>query len=142
MEKELVRRDPFEFFAPFFDFTRKLDEYSGRRPEGGMIIPAVDISETNDELLLHAELPGLKKDQVKLTIEDGVLTISGEKKFEAEQKEKDFHRVERRYGSFHRGFTLPTNVDASKAKASFEDGVLTVRIPKAEAAKPRQIDIG
>lgn len=141
MQKELVRRDPFEFFAPFFDFTRRLDEYSGQK-EGGMIVPAVDISETADELVLHAELPGLKKDQVKLTIEDGVLTISGEKKFASEQKEKDFHRVERRYGSFHRSFTLPNNIDASKAKAAFEDGILTVRLPKSEAAKPRQIDIG
>ncbi len=142
MSKELVRRDPLEFFAPFFDFSRRLDEYAGRGSEGAMLVPAVDISETDDDLLVHAELPGLKKDQVKLTIEDGILTIAGEKKYEVEDQKKDYHRVERRYGSFHRSFTLPNNVDTSKAKAQFENGVLTVKLPKSEAAKARQIDIG
>jgi HSP20 family protein len=141
MNKELVRKDPLDFFTPFFDFTRRLDEYAGRKNEGGMIVPAVDISETEDALVLHAELPGLKKDQVKITIEDGVLTIAGEKNFETEEKKKDYHRVERRFGSFHRSFTLPNNVDHGKAKAEFADGVLTVTLPKSEAAKPRQVEI-
>lgn len=141
MDKELVRRDPLDFFTPLFDFTRRLDDYAGRKHEGGMIVPAIDITETEDALVLHAELPGIKKDDVKLTLEDGVLTLAGEKKFETEEKQKDFHRVERRYGSFHRSFTLPNNVDVSKAQADYEDGVLTVTLPKSESAKPRQIAI-
>ena len=83
----------------------------------------------------------MKKNDVKITIENGVLTISGEKKFEKEETHKDFHRVERRFGAFHRSVNLPRQLDANTAEAAFEDGVLTVRIPRSEAAKPKQLEI-
>jgi HSP20 family protein len=104
--------------------------------------PAMDIAESEDELTISVELPGLKKDDVKLSIENGVLTLSGEKRFESEEKKQDYHRVERSYGSFHRSISLPSQMDAANAEASFEDGVLEIRIPRAETAKPKQIEIG
>ena len=142
MQKQLVRRDPLDVFTPFLDFGRRLDEFVGRRDEGGMIVPAIDISETDDAVVLQAELPGMKKDDVKITLEDGVLTLSGEKKVVAEETKKDYHRVERRYGRFHRAFNIPSGVDTSKADAKFEDGVLAIALPKSEAAKPRTLEIG
>ena len=145
MGKDLVRRDPFDVFAPFVHFNRRWNEafrgVYGDEPTNRMIVPAMDVVETQDELVLTAELPGLPKEEVKITIEDGVLTISGEKKFEKKEEGKDYYLVERRYGTFHREVTLPSQVDASKALASFENGVLTIRVPKAEAAKPREIEI-
>ena len=145
MGKDLVRRDPFDVFAPFFHLNRRWGDamrgFYGNDSENRMIAPAMDVAETADELVLTAELPGLPKDELKITIEDGVLTISGEKKLEKEEKAKDYHVVERRYGKFHREVTLPSQVDASKAEASFEDGVLRIRVPKAETAKPRELKI-
>lgn len=140
--KNISRRDPLDVFGTLLDAGRRWDDVLRRHVEADrMIVPAVDISESPQGLTVSAELPGLKKDEVKLTIEDGVLTLSGEKKFEEEKKGKDYHRVERRYGSFHRSFTLPTGIDADQAKARFEDGVLTVEIPKSEAAKPKHLTI-
>lgn len=141
MQKQLDRRDPLSVIAPFFDFGRRLDELAGRQSEGGMINPAIDILETEDAMVLHAELPGMQKADVAITLEDGVLSLSGEKKFENEESKKDYHRVERRYGRFHRAFNLPGGVDVSNAEAKFEDGVLQIRLPKSEAAKPRTIEI-
>ena len=140
--KTINRRDPIDVFGTLLDAGRRWDEALRRNVDTDrMIAPAVDISESEKGLVVSAELPGLKKDQVKLTIEDGVLTLSGEKKFEDEKKGTDYHRVERRYGNFHRSFTLPTGIDADKAKARFEDGVLTIEIPKSEAAMPKQLTI-
>ena len=145
MGKAMVRRDPFDVFAPFFHLNRRwgdaLRGFYGDETENRMIVPAMDVAETEDELVLMAELPGLPKDELKITIEEGVLTISGEKKLVKEEKAKDYHLVERRYGKFHREVTLPSQVDASKAEASFEDGVLTIRIPRSEEAKPKQLEI-
>ena len=144
MAKQLVRRDPFDVFSPFFAFSRRFNDLMPEGPSengGRMILPAMDVAESEDSLTIQAELPGLKKDEVKITIENGVLTLSGEKKFEKEEKQKDYHLVERRYGSFHRQITLPSQMDADKAKASFEDGVLKVEIPKLEVAKPKQLEI-
>jgi HSP20 family protein len=103
--------------------------------------PTADISEDENEYVIKAELPELKKEDVKVTVENGVLTISGERKFEKEEKKKKYHRVERAYGRFVRSFALPDNADPSKVKADFKDGMLTVHLPKSEKAKPKQIEV-
>lgn len=103
--------------------------------------PLVDITEDVKEYLIKAELPEVKKEELKVNVEDGVLTISGERKFEKEEKGKKFHRIERSYGSFIRTFTLPDDVDAGKVAADFKEGVLVVHLPKDEKAKPRTLDI-
>ena len=103
--------------------------------------PLVDITEDDKEYLIKAELPEVKKDEVKVAVENGVLTISGERKFEKEQKNKKYHRVERAYGSFVRSFTLPDGADADKVNAEFKDGVLKVHLPKSEEVKPKQIEV-
>lgn len=104
-------------------------------------MPAVDISETDDALVLYAELPGMTKDDVDITLENNLLSIRGERKFEKEAKKENFHRIERTYGSFSRSFTLPSNVRSDEVKATFKDGLLHIEIPKAEEAKPRKISI-
>ena len=104
-------------------------------------VPACDIYETEKEIVLKAELPGLKKEDVFVSIENNVLTIRGERKFSEEVKREDFHRVERSYGEFLRSFTLPTFIDANKILAEFKDGLLMVTLPKREEAKPKQIEV-
>jgi HSP20 family protein len=104
-------------------------------------MPLVDITEDDKEYLITAELPEVKKEDVKVMMENGVLTISGERKFEKEEKDKKYHRVERSYGSFARSFTLPTDGDAQKVHAEFKDGVLKVHVTKSEAARPKQIEV-
>ena len=104
-------------------------------------MPAVDIAEHDDEYLVKVELPGVNKDEVKLTLENNILTIRGEKKQEKETKRENYHRVERSYGSFQRSFTLPAAVKSDKIDASYKDGILTVSLPKAEEAKPKQIEV-
>ena len=103
--------------------------------------PTVDISETQAEYLIKAELPEVKKEDVKITVEDGVLTIQGERRQETEEKAKKFHRIERSYGRFVRSFTLPDSVDEAGVKAVYTDGVLNLRLPKSEKAKPKQIEV-
>ena len=103
--------------------------------------PLADISEDDKEYLIKLELPEVKKEDVNVTVENGVLTISGERKFEKEEKNKKYHRVERAYGSFMRRFTLPDDADAEKVKAEFKDGMLTVHVSKSEKAKPKQIEV-
>jgi HSP20 family protein len=107
----------------------------------GAWIPPVDIEEDSEKLVLTAELPGFKEDQIDLQVEGGVLTIRGERTFEDKQDGKNFHRVERSYGQFVRSFTLPNNVDRDNVKASFKDGLLSIELPKREEAKPRQIKV-
>ena len=103
--------------------------------------PAVDIAEHDDQFVVKAELPGVNKDDVKITLENNILTIHGEKKQEKETKKENYHRVERSYGSFQRSFTLPTTVKSNKIDASYKDGVLQISLPKAEEAKPKQIEV-
>src|SRR5436309_10600725 len=103
--------------------------------------PLVDISEDDQEYLIKAELPEVKKEDVKVTAEEGTLTITGERKFEKEEKGKKYHRVERPYGSFVRNFSLPDDASPAKVSAEFKDGVLTVRLAKDEKAKPQQIEV-
>ena len=103
--------------------------------------PTVDISETASEYVIKAELPEIKKEEVKVTVEDGVLTILGERKQEKEESGKKFHRIERSYGRFVRSFTLPDSVDEGQVKAEYADGVLTLHLPKSEKAKQKQIEV-
>jgi len=103
--------------------------------------PAVDLSETKDAYQIQAELPGLKKEDVKVTVEENTVTIRGEKKSESEKKEANYHRVERSYGSFERSFSLPGAIKNDSVDAHFEEGVLTVRLPKTEEAKQKLIDV-
>jgi HSP20 family protein len=123
----IVRWDPFRDFG----FT-----------SGNTWVPPVDIYQTGEhELVLKAELPDLSREDIDITVENFVLTLKGEKKLAAEVKEEQFHHIERSYGSFSRSFSLPRTVDASKVSAEYKNGVLTVRLPLREEAKPRQIKV-
>jgi len=104
-------------------------------------MPAVDVKETGDKLVFLVELPGMKKEDVEITLENNVLTISGERKFEKEIKGEEYHRLERSFGSFSRSFTLPSGIHSDKVEANFQDGVLEIALPKPEHAKPRKIAI-
>lgn len=103
--------------------------------------PAVDIAEQENEYVVNVELPGMNKDDVKITLESNVLTIRGEKKQEKESKQGNYHRAERAYGSFQRSFTLPTTVKSDRIDATYKDGILTITLPKVEEAKPKQIEV-
>ena len=146
----LVRwTDPFREFAQFQDrFNRVFGDVYGRQgaDEGlmsaGSWTPAVDIYQNGEhELVLKAELPDMTREEIDVTVEKGTLTIKGEKKFASDVKEEHFHRIERRYGTFSRSFSLPPTVDATKVSADYKNGVLTVRLPLREEAKPRQIKV-
>jgi HSP20 family protein len=105
-------------------------------------VPPVDIYQNGEhELVLKAELPDMTREDIDITVDNGTLTIRGEKKFAGEVKEESFHRIERRYGSFSRSFSLPQTVDAAQVGAEYKNGVLTVRLPLREEAKPRQIKV-
>jgi len=103
--------------------------------------PLVDVAETKDEVIVRAEVPGLSKEDITVTLQDNVLTLRGEKKQEKTEKDATFHRMERSYGSFVCSFTLPTLVQADKVKAAYKDGVLEIVLPKAEEVKPKEISI-
>jgi HSP20 family protein len=103
--------------------------------------PAVDVMETDEEFQIRAELPGVEKKDVKLSVENGVLLISGHREQEKEEKGKRYHRIERAYGNFARSFTVPEAVDAEKVTADFKNGLLTVHLPKSEKARPKSIEV-
>jgi len=143
----VIRWDPYRDLSSFADrFNRALGTVAGRERDEelnlGTWIPPVDISEDKDRITLTAELPGFTEDQVEVQMEGGVLTIRGERKFEDEQEGRNFHRLERSYGTFVRSFTLPNNVDRENIHASFKNGLLEIDLPKREEARPRQIKIG
>ena len=139
--------DPFREFAQLQDrINRVFTDAYGRSDDGlltsGSWVPPVDIYQNGDqEVVLKAELPDLTREDIDITVDKGTLTIKGEKKLNAEVKEESFHRIERRYGSFSRSFSLPATVDPSKVAAEYKNGVLTVRLPLREEAKPRQIKV-
>lgn len=143
----IVRWRPIENLSSIHrEMNRLFDDFLSAPPESRDLIegawsPKVDISETEHEVVVTAELPGIKKEDVKVNVQNNVLTLSGEKKQEKETKEKNFHRIERSYGSFHRSFTLPMEVDTEKIGATYKEGLLKVTLPKAEVSKPKQIDI-
>jgi HSP20 family protein len=143
----LVRWDPFRELE---DMSERLNRVFSRptlRNTGKENLtvadwmPTVDISENESEYLIKAELPEVRKEDVKVTVENGVLTLQGERRQEKEEKGKRFHRVERSYGSFVRSFTLPESVDEGGVKAEYKDGVLALHLPKSEKVKPKAIDV-
>jgi len=146
----LIRWEPFSRgMMPWEGFEtlrrrmdRLFDEFT--RSDSGELtrwMPLVDISETAEQLTIHAEIPGMDKKDIKITLQDNVLTISGEKKLEREEKDRNYHLVERSSGQFTRSFTLPSKVDDGNIKASFKNGVLEVVLPKAPEARAREIEI-
>ena len=146
----LVRWDPFRELEDMHNRLERLfGQAPARRGDGGkeetMTVaewaPLVDIAEDDKEYVITAELPEIKKEGVKVTVEGGVLTISGERKFEKEEKGKKYHRIERAYGSFVRSFTVPDDADGSKVSAEFKEGVLRVHMPKSEKARPKSVEI-
>ncbi len=155
MSKALTRRSenlPFfgardPFFTPFFDRFFDLDPFrsealaSSEELSKGNWLPAVDVKETADAYVVHAELPGLSKEDIQVTLENNVLRLSGERRFEKKDEKDNYHRIERAYGTFSRSFTLGAGTMADKVKAEFKDGVLTITIPKSEETKPRAIAI-
>ncbi len=141
----LIKWDPWREIDDMFDRYNRAVSWprSGSRElmNAGDWTPRVDIAENDNEFVIKAEIPEVKKEDVKVSVENGVLTISGERKQEKEEKGKKFHRVERYYGSFTRSFSIPENVDESKIKAGFKDGMLNLQIPKTVKAKPKAIDV-
>ncbi len=149
MTKAYLTRRPADFFVdPFF---RSLDQFFGEEPfrrsllgasgVGDGWIPVVDVRETDDNFVFTAELPGLTKEDVSITLEENVLTLTGERRFENEESKNEFRRIERSYGRFTRSFTLPHEVDNDRVEAKYGDGILTVTVPKTEKTKPRKIEI-
>jgi HSP20 family protein len=145
----LVRWKPFRDMVSIQDeMNRLFDDFFGGVPSrfvgdwsSSEWTPSVDISETKDEIVVRAEVPGMKKDDIKITLQDNVLTLTGERKQEKKEKETNYYRMERAYGSFVRSFNLPTVVQADQIKASYKDGILSITLPKAEEVKPKQIPI-
>ncbi len=139
--------DPFKEFAQMQDrLNRAFSDAYGRSDEGllssGAWLPPVDIYQNGEhELVLKAELPDMSREDIDVTVANGTLTIKGEKKLSSEVKEEQFHRVERRYGTFSRAFSLPPTVDAGRVNAEYKNGVLTVKLPMREESKPRQIKV-
>jgi HSP20 family protein len=142
----VVRWEPFrELAALQGEMSRWMSQMTGTGPGNGQSstwLPAVDVWETENELVLAFELPGIDRDKVAIEIDDDVLTVSGEREKTGEYSSERFYRFERRYGAFQRSVTLPSGVDQDNVKAEFTDGVLEVRVPKPEAAKPKRISIG
>ena len=103
--------------------------------------PCVDVSGTKDNVIINAEIPGVSKEDVKVSVQDNILTLSGEKKQEKEEKNANYHQIERSCGSFRRSFTLPTPVQPDKVKATYKDGILRITLPKTEEVKPKEIPI-
>ncbi|HEV8231675.1 MAG TPA: Hsp20/alpha crystallin family protein [Thermoanaerobaculia bacterium] len=142
----LIRWDPYRELSSLADRfnraagalgTRERDEEMGL----GAWIPPVDIAEDKDKIVVTAELPGFKEDEVQIQVEGNLLTIRGERKFEQEKEGKNYHRIERAYGQFVRTFSLPTNVDRENIRARFKNGLLEIEMPKREDARPKQIKI-
>jgi HSP20 family protein len=140
----LIKYSPFGDIDPFVGFrnfedavNRVFSQPSANRPW----VPAVDIRETDQELTLKADVPDVKFEDIDVRLENGTLTIKGERKFEQNNNEGGWHRVERSYGTFERAFTLPETVNPEGTKADYKNGVLTITLPKKEIAKPRQVKV-
>lgn len=139
-ELETMRRDIERLFEEFFEpISRRRRWWPKLEP--GVVVPNVDMYDRKNEIVVKAELPGVEKDNIDLKITDNNLTIKGELKKEEEVKEEDYYSCERSYGSFTRTIALPTEVDSSKAKATFKNGILEITLPKKEEAKPKEIKV-
>src|SRR5579859_3480704 len=133
-----LQHDPFSGLRLFEDaVTRLMSEPRTSRPWS----PAVDIVETEDELIVKADLPDVALEDIDVRVENGTLSLKGERKFEKELADQGYHRIERSYGSFMRSFSVPSSVDTEKVSADYKNGVLTVTLPKKEAAKPKQVKV-
>jgi len=152
MARELQVWKPFRELAPFREFERMRremdrlwDSFFERRPtkieEQGEFLPALDLAETDNELVVKCEVPGLEPKDIVISLSDGMLTIKGEKKQEREEKEVDYRLVERSYGAFTRSIQLPKEVQGDKINASYKNGILKVTLPKSEEAKKKEIKI-
>jgi len=143
----VIRWDPFRDMNVLQDRMNRLFEDAGRGWRGSepsattAWSPAVDIFETEGEIVVKAELPGMERKDITLNLEKNVLTLKGERRFDKETKEENYHRVERAYGGFSRSFSIPATVDDEKIKADYKDGVLKIILPKKEQLKPKQIQI-
>jgi HSP20 family protein len=141
----IARWDPFRDLAALQNRMNRLfqEQYGGGREEltTGAFVPPVDIYEDEHGIQLKLEAPGVDQKDLDIKVENNVLTVSGERKLEKEEKEENFHRVERRYGSFSRSFTLPNTVDTENIQADYESGVLKIRLAKRAEAKPKQIKV-
>ena len=136
----IIRWDPFREMTQVQDqFNRLVDQVRGGRQESWL--PAVDVFDTKDAVVLKAELAGMDPDDIEIEVEDNVLTIKGARTLEDKVDEERYYRVERRFGSFQRSLALPQGVKADDIQAGYEDGILTVRVPKAEEEKPQRIEI-
>jgi HSP20 family protein len=128
-----LRADMDKIFKSFFSgFPEEREGYWA---------PIIDIEEDKDNIIVKVEIPGMKKDDMKVAVHGKILSVSGERKQESEVRDKTYHRIERAYGKFSRAITLPSEVDADKIKASYKDGLLRINLPKLESVKPRQIDV-
>ena len=157
-KKELVKGEPTKAVTPFHEMERRFQEIEKRfedyfrrsfslmpswlprlrMPEIEEISPSIDVLTEGDDVLVKAELPGMKKEDIDVSLTKDSITISGEKKKEEKVEKKNYHSIERSYGSFKRSFTLPSEVETEKASAKFKDGVLEIRIPKTEEAKKKE----
>ena len=142
----ISRRDPFRTLATFQDqMNRVLEDAFGRTQADDSTLtawaPAVDIYETENELVLRADLPGLSEKEIDVRVENNMLTLHGERKFEKKVSEDNYLRVERAFGTFSRSFSLPNSVNTDAIKAEYHDGVLNVHMPKREESKPRQVKV-
>jgi HSP20 family protein len=144
----ITRWDPFRDLGLLQDRMNRLFDDAGRgwradEPSATTTwSPAVDIYETENEIMVQAELPGVDRKDITLSLENNVLTLKGERRFEKETKQENYHRIERSYGAFSRSFSIPAIVDDEKIRADYKDGILKIALPKKELVKPKQIKIG
>lgn len=138
----ITRIDPFRELAGFFENFADMTTVSPKEQLAfGTFVPAVDVYEDEHNLVLKLEVPGVNEEDLKVSLENNTLAVSGERKFEKEEKEENFHRIERRYGSFTRTFRLPSTVDPEKVEAGYDKGILKVTLAKRAEAKPKQIKV-
>jgi HSP20 family protein len=142
----ITRWDPFRELASLQNRVNNLFQDYGRNNQeelttSGSFIPAVDVYEDEHKVTLKLEVPGVNEQDLDVQVENNTLTIRGQRKFEKEEKEENFQRIERRYGSFSRSFTLPNTIDTESVKASYENGILKIELAKREEAKPKQIKV-
>ena len=149
MKMALVRWEPFQDLLAIQERMNRLFDETLQRTRSrdeedisaGLWAPPVDIYETENEIVLKAELPEIDQKDIEIKVEDSTLTIRGERKFEQETKKENYHRIERAYGKFSRSFSLPNTIDQEKIKASYKDGILKLVMPKREEKKPKQITV-
>jgi len=143
----IIRWDPFRDLVTLREKMNRLFEetFTGRGEKKDLVSgtwsPSVDIYETENAMVLTAEVPGMKEDEIEIKIEDNTLILQGERKFEKETKEENYHRIERSYGSFYRSFTLPNSIDQDKIQAVHENGVLKITMPKRPELKPKKVKV-